>query len=249
MLITERAQQVSVRAQAYRGDIDNQEQQGHLDAAVARFAKYAERVGGALELLRQARARDVAVPDGQTATLREAGKHAKTLRRELAKPEVGSAVLSRKPEEHARKSAEKVVSHLERMSGDAWEAAWKTAFPDGAPERRIPDLPGIDKKVIAYGKLASRARALRRSLLDDDAAKRDVDALFRRLDELSAEFTEASRALGDALGEFPPEVRRFVHAAADETGASLALVTESVYRWLEENNLLEDYLVKPADGE
>lgn len=245
MLITERAQQLSVDAQTYQDHLKGTEQDQQLLDVINRFAAWTGSAERALSLYAEASTRGVAVPAGQDDTIKTARKDARALRRELAKPDVGTAVLNRKAYDSARLSAEKLVNHLERLAKEAWDAAYAEAFPDGVDEVNIPDLPGIAQQAARAGRLTAQARALAINPLTELQSGKTAVEQFDRLENTGAELLEARKALTDALGMFPTDVRAFIEAAAAETGASLSLLTDAVRAWLDEHGQLDEYRVLP----
>lgn len=241
MLITDRAQKLSVAAQAYGQHLAGEQQDQRLVDALKRLDGFQVAVRRALTLYLEADRRSVDTPSGQPAVIKTAQKDAKALRRELAKEDVGATVLNRKPYENARSSGEKAVAHLERLARDCWDRAFAEKFPDGLEDVRVPDLPGITSQVVRVRSLSARARALATSPFPELDGGETAATLFDRLDQLSAELVEARQHLETALGDIPPDVRAFIDAAGSEEGAPLSLLTDSVRAWLQQHHKLDGY--------
>lgn len=244
MLISERSQKLSIAAQAYGQRLAGEQQDQRLLDAIQRFDGFQRASSQALALYREAVQRSVETAPGQPDVFKTARKEAATLRRELGKEDVGATVLSRKPYENARASAEKVIAHLERLAKDCWERAFAEEFPAGLDDVRVPDLPGLAGSAARVRTLSQKARVLSFNPLPELAGGESAVALFDRLEQLSRDLAEARRQLETALGDIPPDVRTFIDGAGSEEGAPLSLLTDSVRTWLEQHQKLDGYRVK-----
>jgi len=221
------------------------QQKGRADASISG-------INASTELERRLSAESVIVAPIDKNTLESARKARTSLRTSATKLDSSDlsdedtvSILGRKTLEDAMKAAESVVDRAIGRIQKALQDERNAGLPANIDDA-IPDVPGQAARRAHLEVSRHRLKApigLNRGDLTPEGIGRVLDAMAARRADLEY-WRREHPILLEALAKEDPEVQRFLHAAASEEGAPLAMLTSAVLDRLAADGLLDDFRIR-----